>query len=173
MTERKSTNTNSVAIAGEFAVLSQLALRGFDANMTLGHTKSVDILASDPSTGRMYKLEVKTNFKNSRNKPSVSKLFGTAVSAWIMGVKHEVIVDPDLFYCFVNIGKETNVFRFFIVPSEVVAKYVKDQHKLWLKNDETHKDGDMRLFRIGVSGEKYKISTPVAEKYENNWEFKK
>ena len=166
-------NKNSVSIAGEFAVLSQLALRGFDANMTLGHTKSVDILASDPSTGRMYKLEVKTNFKNSRNKPSVSKLFGTTVSAWIMSLKHETIIDPDLFYCFVNIGKETNVFRFFIVPSEVVAKYVKEQHKLWLKTGEGRKDGEMRMFRIGVNGEDYKIPTAIAEKYENNWEFKK
>jgi len=34
---------NSVSLAGEFAVLSQLALRGYDANMTLGHTKGVDI----------------------------------------------------------------------------------------------------------------------------------
>jgi hypothetical protein len=31
-------NSNSVSLAGEFAVLSQLALRGLDANMTLGRT---------------------------------------------------------------------------------------------------------------------------------------
>jgi hypothetical protein len=37
---------NQVSLAGEFAVLSQLALRGFDANMTLGNTKGVDILVS-------------------------------------------------------------------------------------------------------------------------------
>jgi len=49
---------NSVAIAGEFAVLSQLVLRGFDANMTLGNTKSVDILVADPLTGNMFKIEV-------------------------------------------------------------------------------------------------------------------
>ena len=50
---------NSVAIAGEFAVLSQLSLRGFDANMTLGHTKGVDILVSDPEKNKMFKVASK------------------------------------------------------------------------------------------------------------------
>ena len=56
------TNINAVSLAGEFIVLSQLALRGYDANMTLGHTKGVDILVADPRSGRMRKLEVKTNY---------------------------------------------------------------------------------------------------------------
>jgi hypothetical protein len=33
-----------LAVGSEFAVLSQLALRSYDANMTLGRTKSVVIL---------------------------------------------------------------------------------------------------------------------------------
>jgi hypothetical protein len=43
---------NSVALAGEFAALSRLALWGYDANMTLGRTKSVDILVSNPRTNK-------------------------------------------------------------------------------------------------------------------------
>jgi hypothetical protein len=44
-------NRNSVSLAGEFAALSQLTLRGYDADMTLvGRTKSVDILVSNPAT---------------------------------------------------------------------------------------------------------------------------
>jgi hypothetical protein len=35
---------NSVGLAGEFVVLSQLTLYGYDAGMTLGHTKNIDIL---------------------------------------------------------------------------------------------------------------------------------
>src|SRR2546427_5222387 len=104
-------NNNSVSLAGEFAVLSQLALRGYDANMTLGHTKAVDILVSDPENARMYKLEVKTNYQNSRNKPQVSKVHGKAVSSWIMHRKHEGIADPNLFYSLVSIGKQTNTFK--------------------------------------------------------------
>ena len=44
---------NSVSLAGEFAALSRLTLWGYDANMTLGRTKSVDILISNPSTNQL------------------------------------------------------------------------------------------------------------------------
>src|SRR3989338_3422333 len=165
-------NNNSVSLAGEFAVLSQLALRGYDANMTLGHAKSVDILVSHPKTKKMFQLEVKTNFQNSRNKPSSSKVHGKSMSGWIMKKTHEQIIAQNLFYCFVNIGKNTNLFRFYIVPSKVVAKYVKEEHAHWLKEKRKEgkkvKDSDMRIFRIGVRGEKYKVQTPTAERYENN-----
>src|SRR5919106_4447985 len=98
---------NSISIAGEFAVLSQLALRGIDANLTLGNTKGVDILASNPMTGSMFKLEVKTS---SNSKPAVSKLFGRTFS-WVMSDKHKNTQDPGLFYCFTNIESSANSFR--------------------------------------------------------------
>jgi hypothetical protein len=150
-------DNNSISLAGEFAVLSQLALRGFDANLTLGRTKSVDILISDPVRNKMFKMEVKTHYRNS---PERSTLFGHTL-AWVMNKKHEVIVDPTLYYCFVAIKQETHIFRFFIVPSTIVAEYVKRQHEYWLssrkyKNVET----DLRRFRIGLDKEKYKIPTP-------------
>ena len=170
-------SSNSVSLAGEFAVLSQLYLHGYEANMTLGHTKNVDILISDPCAGSMYKLEVKTNYQNSSNKPHVSKAHGKFVSGWIMHEKHETITDPDLFYCFVNIGQETNLFKFYIVPSTVVAQYVLDQHRHWLKQKTKEgkkvKETDMRIFRIGFKKEKYAVRTPAAERYENNWGFRK
>lgn len=169
----KKTNSIQVALAGEFAVLSQLALRGMDANMTLGNTKEVDILVSNPKTGKVFKVEVKTNYRNSRNKPSNSKVHGKTLSGWIMKEKHEKIVKPNLFYCFVNIGKETDEFKFYIVPSNKVARYVKEQHLLWLKTKKKEKkkvkNTGMRIFRIGEKKEKYLIDTPYKEDYENNW----
>jgi hypothetical protein len=125
-------NSNNVSLAGEFAVLSQLALRGYVANMTLGNTKGVDILVADPNGGRMLKLEVKTNHRSSRSGGSKSKDFGNFVSAWIMAEKHEQMNDPSLFYCFVNISQDRKSFKFYIVPSAVVANYVTQQHKHWL-----------------------------------------
>src|SRR6478672_3943790 len=95
-------NSNNVSLAGEFAVLAQLALRGYVANMTLGHTKGIDILVANPDTGRMRKIEVKTSQKPLK--------YG-----WVMSEKHERINDPDLFFCFVNITSDST-FRFFIVP---------------------------------------------------------
>lgn len=173
----KNINKNSVSLAGEFAVLSQLALLGYDANMTLGHTKSVDILVSDPKTNKLYQLEVKTNYINDKKKPSVSKIHGKAVCDWIMSKKHEDVDVPTLFYCFVNISKNTNLFKFYIVPSKVVARYIKEEHQLWIdeKKKEAKKvkyDTDMRLFRMGIKDEKYLIKTPTVEEYENNWDFK-
>lgn len=162
---------NSVSLAGEFAVLSQLTLRGYDANMTLGHTKGVDILVSDPNSDKMFKVEVKTSFAN---KPSRSKLFGFTLS-WMMMDKHETISDKNLYYCFVNIEKQTNIFRFFIVPSIIVAEYVRIQHQFWLDHNpslaEKDKEIPMRTFRIGLDDGVYQISTPLARDYENRWEF--
>ena len=168
-------NTNSVSLAGEFAVLSQLALRGYNANMTLGRTKSVDILVSNPKNGRFYQLEVKTNLTKDGGRIKNSKIFGKYIIDWIMSKKHETIQSKTLFYCFVNITEKTNHLRFFIVPSKIVAHYIREEHQLWLREKKKEKkiikDTDMRLFRIGLNTEEYTIDTPTVEQYENNWNF--
>ena len=94
-----------------------------------------------------------------------------------MSKKNEDVDISTLFYCFVNISKDTHLFKFYIVPSKIVARYIKEEHQLWIdeKKKEEKKvkyDTDMRLFRMGIKGEKYTISTPTAEQYEDNWEFK-
>jgi len=164
----KNLNKNSVSLSGEFAVLSQLALRGYDANMTLGNTKGVDILVSNPITGKMFKVEVKTNL---RNVPSKSGNSGLTLS-WILNKKAERISESNHYYCFVNINKKTNTFRFFIVPSKVVADFITKGHNKWLKDDLNHKDNPLRQFRIGLEDKsKYEFSIPIAKDYENNWKF--
>ena len=181
MSAHKKVNTilpNSVGLAGEYAVLSQLLLRGFEAGLTLGNTKSIDILAYHPKTGRHYEIEVKTNLKSRKADSSKSRLFGEIISDWQMNKKHEKVSKRSLFYCFVNINREHSDgghydFRFFVVPSRLVAKYVKEEHQLWLDESKHHKDSDRRVFRIGMSsGRKVGIATPQAKKYEDNWDFK-
>lgn len=162
---------NSVSLAGEFAVLSQLALRGYDANMTLGNTKGIDILVSNPKNGKMFRLEVKTSYKGNF---SNSKMFGHTLN-WIMSEKHETIKDTLLYYCFVNIEEQTNIFRFFIIPSIIVADYVRQQHLFWLEHNLHligHKN-TMRQFRIGLDPDnsKYQLLTPLSKDYENKWNF--
>jgi len=161
---------NQIALAGEFAVLSQLALRGYDANMTLGNTKSVDILLSHPSTQNMYKLEVKTHFDNSSYR---SGDFGLVEAGWRMGDKHETITDPTLFYCFVSIANNTHHFDFYIVPSVVVAKFVKESHMYWLSHGEGRNDSPMRKFMLGKKGESYNLDIPFADDYKNRWDLLK
>ncbi len=173
---RKKDN-NSVSLAGEFAVLSQLALHRYDANMTLGHTKGVDILVSHPKTKKMYRLEVKTKYRTSPKEVHISKVFGTVKGGWMMDKKHEKVNDSLLFFCFVLINAVKSTSQFYIVPNSVVAKYVKEEHELFLreknKKGKKGKDTKIRIFRLGCEGHKYPIPTPLAERYENNWEFRK
>lgn len=158
---------NQIALAGEFAVLSQLALQGFDANMTLGNTKSVDILLSHPETGKMNRLEVKTHHHNNSYR---SADFGYVESHWRMHKKHEKDSEYDLFYCFVSIAKSNNAFDFYIVPGAVVSKFIRESHQYWLSGSSERHDSDMRSFMLGKEGETYKLDMPIAEKYRNNWE---
>jgi len=92
-----------------------------------------------------------------------------------MDKKHESLIDPSLFYCFVIINEAKSTFQFYIVPSRVVARYVKEQHEYWLREKKKErkkvKNTKMRVFRIGFKGNKYRVTTPLAERYENNWEF--
>jgi hypothetical protein len=149
-------DTNNVSLAGEFAVLAQLALRGYVANMTLGRAKGIDILVANPDTGRMLKIEVKTSLKPL---------------SWIMSEKHERLNDPDLFFCFVNIT-EDNDFRFFIVPSAVVADYLTRSHKHWADEKPSRKRASpMRIFLLCKPDETTPIPVPEMEHYANNWQF--
>lgn len=158
-------------------MLSQLTLHGYDANMTLGHTKGVDILVSHPVTKKMYRLEVKTKYRTSPKEVQISKVHGMVKGGWIMHKKHEALIDPFLFYCFVIISQAKSTFQFYVVPSGVVARYVKGQHGLWLREKDKEgkkvKDTQMRIFRIGLKGNKYAMTTPLAERYEDNWEFRR
>lgn len=170
----KKPTSNAIALAGEFAVLSQLALRGYDANLTLGNTKHVDILVADPSSEHMYRLEVKTTAYHTAWGDAVkrSKIWGNHY-AWIMGQKHEDLTSDSLFYCFVNIaGTDADTFRFFVLPSNVVASYVKAQHQHWLELDKGRNDTAMRTFRLAVGDPaSYPLPTPRADEYENDWSF--
>lgn len=153
---------NSIAIAGEFAVLSQLALRGFDANMTLGNTKNVDILVADPRTGDMFQIQVKTHYANTSS-------HGETLD-WVMSEKHECLRASNLLYIFVRIEKAANSFRFFIVPSRVVATYLKESHDAFLAIP-THRDNPVRRFRLGVEEQAGDPPSPLAKDYEDRWGF--
>ena len=176
----KKKNKNQIALAGEYATLSQLALHEFDASMTLGNTKSIDILINKPGTNKFIRMEVKTT---TQKKEKYSGDFGK-VYEWTMNAKHEEIRDNYLFYCFVKLADDYKNHKFFIVPAKIVAQYVKKEHKFWLKgkshkkNCIKRKNNEMRTFRLGFKDYKenkgYKIEkTPLVETYENRWDYLK
>lgn len=137
-----------IGLAGEYYVLAQLAQRGLVGALTMGHCKGIDILVSDPKYKALYRVEVKTTAKA----PSRESLFGKSKNyAWAMGEKHETIRDDRLFYCFVHLGDDDELPRFFIVPSKKVASYVRREHRHW-RNSRTHKVAKttLRRFRIPI-----------------------
>jgi hypothetical protein len=126
--------------------------------MTLSNTKGVDILVSNQSLDRLYKVEVKT----TELKPSRERLFSeTPAYGWVMGKKHETITDKNLFYCFVALENPNTRPKFFIVPSSHVSDYVYAQHRTWLDSRKKAVDPTtMRKFRIPIDDPKG---------FEDNW----
>lgn len=157
MTVLKSGDKSLVGLAGEYHVLAQLPERGLVGALTLGHTKGVDILVADPTTGAVSKLKVKT----SRKPPGRSPLFGEGrFFSWQLSVKHEKPLPVGWFYCFVWLPGSGLIPRFFITTAAKVAAYVRWEHRHWLKSHVNVRDNPMRQLRIPVAD---------PEGFENNW----
>lgn len=140
-----SPDKSLTGLAGEYHVLAQLAQRGYVGALTLGHTKGVDILVTNPRSGRVRMVEVKT----TRNAPSNQRMFGVCrFYCWPMGVKHESVPTGDLIYCFVMLGRLDELPKFFLVPAAEVAQYVRWEHREWLKAKDGRNENTMRVFRI-------------------------
>ena len=157
---------NELALAGEFLVLAHLSSKGYVATLTLGHTKSIDILLTNQETGKLFKVEVKT----TSNGTTGSRHFGNNIE-WMMDMKHEKIDDKNLFYCFVQLeGGKLDKPRFFIVPSNKVAKFVKDDDAYYnrLPHRRPVKQTAMRLFKIGIDDNSRGLP---ANNYENKWDY--
>ncbi len=169
-------NTNYSSLAGEFSVLSRLALLEVDAGLTLGNTKGVDILVSNPN-GNLKRLEVKTKAVHTIKGYREIAHFGKILCEWQMGKVHESIIDDKLLYCFVLIDPNNDfATQYFIVPSKVVAEYVKTEHEYWEQETgkipgQEYSGSDMRMFRIGFDTEVYPIPTPRISEYSNNWDL--
>lgn len=147
----KMTETNKIGLAGEFYALHRLFLEDYEATLTLGNTKGVDILVYNPENDKQFKVEVKTTGTITN-----TKLFGKNMDWW-MGKKHEDLDDKNLIFCFVFLPKDKSQKpKTFFVPPKEVAKYVKWQHQYWVDSD--HKkpikaETTIRAFRIPVDKE--------------------
>ena len=123
-------------VAGEYYVAAELTRLGFIASITLRNAKGVDILATNLSASKTAAIQVKTN-QNSEK-------------CWIMNQKSETIFGENFFYVFVNLGSHLKHPEYHIVPSAIVAKFIRDSHALWLntpgKKGQARKDTTMRKF---------------------------
>lgn len=127
----------NAGVAGEYFVAAELCKRGFIASITLRNTKGIDILASDSRAGKTVGIQVKTRQGKGH--------------AWVMGEKAETFHAKDLFYVFVNLRGLTERPNYFVVPSKIVATFIKSNHRKWLqtpgRQGQPHNDTNMRTFR--------------------------
>ena len=83
MSDRFSRNT--LSIAAEYAVASELCRRGIYAQLTLGHQKRTDILVFSES-GDMTRIEVKA--KRGSDWPNCKGIFGSNAFLVFVDYKH-------------------------------------------------------------------------------------
>ena len=135
-------------VSGEYFVAAELSKRGYIASITLRNTRGIDILCSNADASKHVSIQVKTTQK-SRN-------------SWMLDKKLEEYYSPKHFYVFVSLNSKEHP-KFFIVPSKIVANYIKSGHQKWLKSKnktgKKRKDTSLRKFR------------DLEEKYLNSWEF--
>jgi hypothetical protein len=153
-----------VGAAGEYHVLSQLLRRGWIAALAPDGAPNMDILVTDEKSNRLCAIQVKTRRDIGYDK------------GWHMKPKHEELVADDLFYIFVDVGKQpSDDTKCYVLPSVIVADSLKRCHQAWLETPgikgKPHKDSNVRRLKPDHSN----INPPSAEgkaavaKYSNGW----
>ncbi len=101
--------------AGEHYVLCQLLRQQYIAALAPQGVPNADIIVSDILGDKLCAIQVKT--RNNKG----------ADGGWHMKKKHETILSPHLFYCFVDFGDGIeDLPQCYIVPSQVVADVLKE-----------------------------------------------
>jgi len=122
--------------AGEYLVAGELSRRGYIASITLRNSKGVDILVTNEKATRTVAMQVKTHYNKG--------------TAWVMNEKAEKNHAPNLFYAFVSLNYGAPA-DFYIVPSKVVATFIKRHNRKWLKTPgkkgQKRNQTTMRTFR--------------------------
>ena len=158
--------TSLLGAAGEHFVLAELLRRDLIAALAPQGAPNMDIVVTDIDGRNLCGIQVKTR----RN-------LGTD-GGWHMRPKHEDLVSDKLFYCFVDLGdKAMGDPEYFIIPSWVVAKAIKESHQAWLsnpgKNGHIRKDSTVRrlLPDYSKSFAPHKCPYPSGwlEKYRDAW----
>jgi hypothetical protein len=145
-----------IGIAGAHFVVAELSQMGYIATVTSRNTEGIDVLASNIDGSKMVSIQVKTSGAEQRK---------NFTRSWILNKKHENISSDNLFYIFVDLNEGDKKQDFYIIPSKIVAEYVKTEHQKWLnktsKTGKPHVDSDMRTFEI--------LDEEIAKKYHNKW----
>jgi len=151
-------NTNkiqkqNIGNAGEYYIASRLSAENFIATITLGRAERYDILAVNPN-GKTIKISVKTQCLASANSFPLSE-------------KDETCGADDFFYCFIRLNEFKSEPDFWIIPSKIVNKILKESEEKYRntpgKKGQKRKGTSLRILPI-ISTDFYKSL------YPKNWE---
>jgi hypothetical protein len=128
-----------VAAAGEYYVLARLSLRGKIAAQAPRGVPNADIIVSSVAGDHLCAVQVKARQGKGADR------------GWHMRAKHEESISSNLFYAFVDfVSIEEPTPITYVVPSEIVARALKEMHQAWLKQPgqkgQKHNDSDFRRF---------------------------
>ena len=87
-----------IGMAGEFLTMGKLFKRGYQASITFGNAKAIDILVHNPCINRTFEVQVKTLHKKN-----------------CFLIKKESITDEHI-YVFIILNSFEHEEEFFIVP---------------------------------------------------------
>lgn len=139
-------NNVSTGNAGEYFVAGELERHGYTVALPLSNTKDFDILAINGETYKQFAIQVKTTSYKQKT--------------WTLNVKNENMIGDNIIYFFVALN-ELEKPEYHIVPSNIVANAVRENHRQWLntlgRNGQKHNDNPIRKF------------SDLNDQYLNNW----
>ncbi|MFM7204108.1 MAG: hypothetical protein ACKO6N_25280 [Myxococcota bacterium] len=148
------------ANASQFFVAGELCRRGYVAVVTLGNTPNTDVLCSNGAGTKFVHIQVKT--------------FVPGNKTCSVGAKAETAVGDSFFWIIAGIPlpNTSDPFRYFVIPSHIMADHVSELHKKWLR-EPGNKGQPRRDSRIRVVGVDAKAGPYVwnVTAYEDRWDL--
>ncbi len=140
--KQESIQKQNIGNAGEYYIASVLSAHNFVATITLGRAEKYDILTVAPD-GKLFKLSVKTKFLASAKDFTLSE-------------KDEAGSAKDFYYAFVRLNEYKSEPDFWIIPSKVVCKLLRETHQKWKitpgRNGRPHGTSNVRILPIELRG---------------------
>jgi hypothetical protein len=91
-------------MAGEFLTVGKLFKRGYQASVTLGNAKAIDVLVHNPETGKSFNVQVKTLRKKN-----------------CFPMRRESLA-PERIYVFIVLNDFDKAEEFYVVPGREILK---------------------------------------------------
>jgi len=147
--------------SSQFFVAGELCRRGYAAVVTMGNTPNTDVLVSNLEGTKFAHIQVKTYVPGNS-------------STCHVGLKAEKNYGDKFFWVLSGIPRpeQEAEFEFYIIPSKVISKEIKREHRLWLntpgKSGEKHHDNNIRS--VGIPPRKGWGGWDVSG-YLNRWDL--